>query len=152
MRADPDVNRYLGGPRMQNPEALTTRMEFYLDCYEKFGFGQCPMIWKETGELIGCSGIQPLEQTGEIEVGYSVAKKFWRMGIGYECAYAWIKYGFENAGLERIVAVAHPDNIGSWKVMEKCGMQYEATEEHYGQQCVLYAISKTQFLEKESAI
>ena len=149
MRVDPNVNKYLGGTRMQNPEAITKRLQFYMDCYEKFGFGQCAMIWKETGEMIGASGLQPLEDTGEIEVGYSLMKKFWRMGLGFECAQAWLDYGFEKAGMERIVAVADADNTGSWRIMEKCGMSFEKTAEFYGMQCKFYAISKDEFLREK---
>ena len=147
MRSPEPVNRYLGGTRMQNPEALAVRLQFYIDCYDKFGFGNCAMGLKTTGELIGTSGLQPLEDTGEIEVGYNLSEKFWRQGYGYECADGWLKYGFETCGLERIVAIAHPDNIGSWRIMEKCGMRYEKTEEHYGVDCVLYAISRNEFME-----
>jgi RimJ/RimL family protein N-acetyltransferase len=75
-RSDPEVSKYLGGQTFQNPSALKKRLDFYLDCYEKFGFGTCAMIWKPTGEMIGSSGIQPLEDTGEIEVGYSIVKEF----------------------------------------------------------------------------
>ncbi len=146
LRAPDAVNRYLGGPAMQNEEALTTRMKFYLECYEKFGFGMCVMSLKSTGEPIGSSGLQPLEETGEIEVGYNLAEKYWRQGFGYECGHAWLTYGFETAGLERIVAVAYPENKGSWRIMEKCGMHYEKTEEHYGSECVFYAISREEFL------
>lgn len=146
MRSDPDVNRYLGGPNMQNPNAVTKRMQFYRECYEKFGFGQCAILWKRTGERIGSAGLQPLENTGEIEVGYSLEKRFWRMGIGHECARAWLEYGFKEAGLQRIVAVADPANTGSWRIMEKCGMSYEKTEEFYGMPCKFYSISKHEFL------
>ncbi len=146
LRKPEAVNRYLGGERMQNAEALTARMSFYLECHEKFGFGFSTMTLKSTGEMIGTSGLQPLEDTGEIEVGYNLAEKYWRQGFGYECAHAWLKYGFEKAGLQRIVAVAYPDNIGSWRIMEKCGMRYETTEKHYGSQCVFYAISRDEFL------
>ncbi len=148
MRTDPDVYRYLGGTERQNRVEITKRLKFYIDCYEKFGFGVCAMIWKETGENIGGSGLQPLENTGEIEVGYSLKKPFWRMGIGYECANAWLKHGFENAGLERIVAVAVADNIGSWRIMEKCGMKFEGMELAYGMECRFYAISKQEFLRR----
>jgi len=146
-RSDPEVNRYLGGTLRQNPEEIAKRLEFYLDCYEKFGFGMCAMIWKETGEPIGCSGIQPLGNTGEVEVGYSLAKEFWRRGIGFECARAWLEYGFDKCGLDRIVAVAHPDNTGSRRIMEKCGMRYERSEKHYGEMCVFYAVSRDRFFE-----
>lgn len=150
MRSDPDVYRYLGGQERQNPAEITKRLDFYLDCYKKLGFGMCAMIWKETGETIGGSGLQPLEDTGEIEVGYSLKKSFWRMGIGYECANAWLKHGFENAGLERIVAVADEANIGSWRIMEKCGMAFEKKEVHYNMECKFYAISKERFLRLRS--
>ena len=148
LRADPEVNKYLGGTRMQNPEAIEKRIPFYIDCYKKYGFGMCAMIWKESGEMIGWSGLQPLEETGEIEVGYGMAKEFWGKGIGFECAKAWLGYGFNEAGLNRIVAVASPENTGSWRIMERCGMRYETTASHYGTDCVFYAVSKDEFLNK----
>ncbi len=147
MRSPDAVNRYLGGIAMQNAEALTKRLQFYISCYEKFGFGFCAMELKATGELIGTSGLQPLEDTGEIEVGYNLSEKYWRRSLGYECAYAWLDYGFNTAGLERIVAIAHPDNTGSWRIMEKCGMLYEKTELHYGMECVFYAITHEEFIQ-----
>ena len=136
LRSDEDVVRYIGGRQLQNPEAIAKRLEFYIGCYEKYGYGMCMMIWKETGEMIGWSGLQPLEETGETEVGYGMIKEFWGKGIGYECARAWLEYGFERVGLERIVAVAEPENTGSWRIMEKCGMRREKTETHYGMECV----------------
>lgn len=144
-RSDEEVIKYLGGRTLQNPEAIEKRLEFYINCYETFGFGMSAMIWKKTGEMFGWSGLQPLDGTSEIEVGYGMIKEFWGKGIGYECAMAWLKYGFETAGLERIVAVASPENTGSWRIMEKCGMKYEKTETHYGMECVFYRISKAEF-------
>lgn len=140
------VNRYLGGTALQNPEALAVRLKWYMDCYEKVGVGMCVMSLKETGEQIGSAGLQPLEDTGDIEVGYNLAEKYWRRGIGYEAAMGWLDLGFNDRDLDRIVAVAHPDNIGSWKIMEKCGMTYQRTEKHYNQDCVVYAITRDEFL------
>jgi len=145
LRSDEEVIKYLGGRKLQNPEAIEKRLQFYIDCYEKFGFGMCAMIWKATGEKIGWSGLQPLDATTDIEVGYGMIKEFWGKGIGYECALAWLKYGFETVGLEKIVAVASPENKGSWRIMEKCGMKYKKTETHYGMECVFYSISKSEF-------
>ncbi len=146
LRSDEEVIKYLGGRRLQNSEAIEKRLQFYVDCYAKFGYGMCAMIWKETDEMIGWCGLQPLEETGETEVGYGMIKEFWGKGIGYECAKAWLEYGFKTGGAERIVAVADPENTGSWRIMEKCGMKYERTDEHYGMNCVFYGISKEEFL------
>lgn len=145
LRSDSEVNKYLGGTRLQNPEAISKRLQVYIDCYEKFGFGVTAMIWKETGEMIGWSGLMPLENTEEIEVGYGMIREFWGKGIGYETALGWLDYGFNQAGLEKIVAVAEPENVGSWRIMEKCGMRYEKTESHYGIECLFYSISKEEF-------
>jgi RimJ/RimL family protein N-acetyltransferase len=144
-RADPEVNKYLGGPERQNEEALSTRIRFYIDCYERYGFSMCPMIWNATGEVIGTAGLQPLDGTDEIEVGYSMVKAYWNLGIGTEAARAWMDYGFREKGLERIVAVAQLENKASQHIMEKLGMKYEKTELHYDIDCAFYAISKAEF-------
>lgn len=148
-RSDPEVNKYLGGPARQNAKALEKRIQFYISCYDSPGFGMCAMLWKPTGEMIGAAGLQPLEDTGEIEVGYSIVREFWGMGIGTEAAHGWLNYGFTQAGLDRIVAVAVGENWASRRIMEKLGMKYEKTERHYDEECAFYAISKEEFF-KES--
>jgi ribosomal-protein-alanine N-acetyltransferase len=145
MRSDEDFVRYLGGKKLQTPEFIKKRLGFYIECYEKFGFGFCAMIYKPDNRFIGMSGLQPLEDTGEIEVGYNMMKEYWGRGIGTEAARAWLEYGFNSVGLERIVAVAQPENTGSWRIMKKLGMKYEKTETHYGIECVFYAISREEF-------
>lgn len=145
-RSDPDVNKFLGGTKLQNPEALSKRIRFYMACYDSHGYGMCAMIWKPTGEMIGSAGLQPLDGTDEIEVGYSMIKDYWGRGIGTEAARAWLEHGFCQHGLERIVAVAYTDNWASRHIMEKLGMQYKKTEFHYGAECAFYAISRGEFL------
>ena len=144
-RADPEVSRYLGGPEMSTPEFVARRLEFYLDCHRQYGFGMCAMLRKPEGEMIGWSGIQPLEDSGEIEVGYGFDRPHWGKGYATEAANAFLRYGFETAALRRIVAVASPENAGSRHIMEKLGMRYEKNVRHYGTECVLYAIAREEF-------
>lgn len=148
IRSDPEVMRFIGGKKMQNPAALEKRLQFYISCYEK-RLGIHQVIWKKNGRLIGWSGLQPLEDTGEIEVSYGMIRDYWGRGIGFETARVWLTYGFRQLGLERIVAVADKRNIGSWKIMEKLGMKFEKTTEHYGMNCVYYAISDQEYLRRE---
>ena len=150
LRADEEVSRFIGGVAMQSPEAVAKRLNFYLDCHAQYGFGPSMITLKSAGEVIGWGGLQPLEETGEIEVGYGFAKPHWGHGYATETAAAWLRYGFERAGLARIVAVADPANKASWDVMEKLGMTYETTEQHYGSECVVYAISRAEFKPRDS--
>ena len=147
MRLSEGVMKYLGGEKVQNPESLKDRLDFYISCYDQ-NIGLHAVIWKETGEMIGWSGLQPLEDSDEIEVSYGMIKKFWGKGIGFETALFWLKHGFEDLGFERIVAVADEENVGSWKIMEKLGMKFRNKEEHYEMECVVYEISKDEFFSK----
>ena len=145
LRSDEDVSRYLGGREMQTPELLDKRLDFYISCHARYGFAMGALISKADGEMIGWGGLQPLEETGEIEVGYSFAKAHWGRGYATEMAAAWLRYGFETANLARIVAVAAPENTASRRVMEKLGMRYEKNERHYNSDCVFYAIARSEF-------
>jgi [ribosomal protein S5]-alanine N-acetyltransferase len=145
-RSDPDVYRYLGGTRRQNPEKLAERLEFSIECHKKLGFGMSAAILKETSEIIGSAGLQPFGEGGEIEVGYTLIKQFWGMGLGTEAARGWLEYGFNVAGLERIVAVAVLENRASRRIMEKLGMRFEKEMTYFEEKCALYAISREEFL------
>jgi len=161
MRAKEEVSRYLGGAALQTPEFVEERLRQYLECYRRHGFGVAAVTEKPGGEMIGWGGLQPLEfgyhglppadvEAGEIEVGYAFDTPFWGKGYATEIAAACLRYGFEEVGLTRIVAVASPENSGSRHVMEKLGMKYETTGQHYGSECVLYAISRDEFTPRSS--
>lgn len=155
MRGKEEVARYLGTSALQTPEFIEERLRSYLESYRRHGFGVAAVAEKSGGVLVGWSGLQPLEfgwngersaRAGiEIEVGYGFDSPHWGKGYATEVASAWLRYGFEEAGLTRIIAVASPENRSSWRVMEKLGMKYETTEPHYGSVCVVYAISRGEF-------
>jgi ribosomal-protein-alanine N-acetyltransferase len=149
LRSDADVVRYLGGTATQTPEFTEQRLRFYMDCRERYGFSMSPAIRKSDGVFVGWGGLQPLEESGEIEVGYGFDTPYWGHGYATELAAAWLRYGFEEARLARIIAVAVPENIASRHVMEKLGMRYEKNAMHYGHDCVLYAISRDDFMPRE---
>lgn len=45
---------------------------------------------------------------------------------------AVLAHALTAVGLEGVMAVALPENVGSWRVMEKTGMRYEGTASYYG--------------------
>lgn len=146
LRSDDDVMRYIGGSSMHTPELTEKRFRFYMDCRERYGFSMSPAVRKSDGVFVGWGGLQPLEESGEIEVGYGFDKPHWGQGYATELAAAWLRYGFEEANLARIVAVADPRNTASRHVMEKLGMKYEKNALHYGHDCVFYAIAREEFV------
>jgi RimJ/RimL family protein N-acetyltransferase len=79
-------------------------------------------IWeRETGELVGDCTLFYAEDHGEWEVGYGLRRDRWGRGYATEAALACVSYGFEQLGLQRIVADVEAHNSASINVLEKCG-------------------------------
>lgn len=56
---------------------------------------------------------------------YGLAKTYWGKGIATKAAKTSVLFGFDVANLDRIIALALPENEASKKVIEKAGLQYE---------------------------
>ncbi len=59
------------------------------------------------------------------EIGWVLHPDHQSKGYASEAAYSVLKYGFETLKLHRIIATCQPENVPSWKVMEKIGMRRE---------------------------
>jgi RimJ/RimL family protein N-acetyltransferase len=143
--ADPEVMRYIpGGAR--DKSQLTERFLGQIDVrradWARLGFGMWAIVLNATGRVIGHCGLQYLPDRSDVEVFYLLDKPYWNQGFATEAAEATIHFGFERAGLKRIVALAMPENIGSRRVMEKAGMRFERNAHFYGCDAVLYSISR----------
>ena len=145
IRSDPEVMKFIGSGRPNSLEEVRTTLNRYLAHWEQHGFGRWSVDYKETDELIGWCGLCYLEDTGEVEIGYGIAKAYWGKGLASEAATASINYGFEELGLDRIVAVAWPDNASSRRIMDKLGMKYVKVTRHHDADVVYYAIKRDQY-------
>jgi ribosomal-protein-alanine N-acetyltransferase len=69
---------------------------------------------------------------GNPEIGYCLSRKYWNKGYMTEAAKAFIQY-LLNEGFTIIHITAAVDNIGSNKVIEKCGFTFVKEErlEHH---------------------
>jgi len=94
---------------------------------------------------IGWGGLQPLDGTAEIEVGYAFEQPAWGLGFATELASAVVQWGFEDRRLDRIVAVASAENSASRRVMDKLGMRYEGVRPVYGHDSVYYSLTPDAF-------
>ena len=108
--------------------------------------GYCLWWWRErsSGELVGYSGLNRDLVEGEpvVEVGWSITPRRWGEGLAPEAARAAVEWGFERAGLERIVAFILLDNLRSKRVTEKLGMVYVRDFARAGLPHALYELEK----------
>lgn len=141
--SNPEVMRYVGkGGRTKDETqaALVSMIKHW-----EHGFGMWATIYKDSGILIGRCGLCFLDNTPEVELGYTLDKPFWNMGLATEASLVSLKYGFEEVGLERIVAIAKPENFASQRVMQKVGMKYQNHAHYYNSDVVYYALSRADY-------
>ena len=100
--------------------------------YQTYGFGCFGIEHKPELNLIGQGGLSPHQFenrdgsiTDEFEVMYKLGRTYWRQGYATEASQAWVKYGFDVAGLKRLVVCPHKANIASVRVLEKLGFRIE---------------------------
>ncbi len=78
-------------------------------------------------QFIGLAGIKlGKEKYRNAEVWFKFHKDHWGKGYATETLMQLIHFGFKELDLHRIEAGCAVGNTGSWKVMEKAGMQREA--------------------------
>lgn len=131
IRADRAVMRYIGDGMPQTHNQVKELLIEIEKHWIAYGFGRWAITLKPSDEIIGLCGLNFLEKSDEIEIGYLLSKPFWGKGIATEASRACLRYGFENINLERIVAVAYPENSASRKVLEKIGLKYVKTARFY---------------------
>jgi len=144
--ADPAVMHYItdGAPRPPGHiEAAVPRV--VPSGREHLGLGFRATAPTETGEFMGWFILKHLLDTGEVEVGFRLKKKFWNQGFSTEAGRALIHHGFETLGLERIIAIVRPDNLASQAVIKKIGLAYEDKRVFHGMQCLYFSLDRSDF-------
>jgi RimJ/RimL family protein N-acetyltransferase len=124
LNQDPDVTKYTHDPDKDLALASEILTKTIIPQYILYNHGRWAVHLKPTLEFLGWCGLKYRSELNEIDLGYRFKKAAWGKGYATEAAYASIKYGFTKLGLQRIVGRAEINNIGSWKVLEKCGMNY----------------------------
>ena len=118
---DPLVMQYIGdgtwgGGMDKVIKALASNIASYKD-----GLGYCSVVQKSNNEVVGDAGLAILKETGEIEIGYLLRQDLWGQGFGIEIIQGLLEYGFQRLNLDKIVAVAHPENNASIGLLKKFG-------------------------------
>jgi RimJ/RimL family protein N-acetyltransferase len=78
-----------------------------------------------SGELIGHMVFHPWVAPRTHEIGWVFGTRHHRQGYATEAARSLLACAFEGLGCRRVIATCQPENVASWRVMEKLGMRRE---------------------------
>jgi RimJ/RimL family protein N-acetyltransferase len=139
--ADPEVARYLPGPNVTPLERTERLFQHFTSHWQHHGYGEWAVIDCETGAFLGQCGLNHIEDLGETELDYALARSAWGRGLATEAAQAAVNFAFEMAGLTRLIGFVIPEHAASRRVLERLGFVYECDTHYWGVDLVRYGLS-----------
>ena len=121
-------------------EVAKRTIEHFIDEWQERGFGPWAVIEKASQNLLGHCGLRYLPEFDAVEVLYALDDSAWGKEVATEAAMASLNFGFTQLNLERIIALALPENGASRRVMEKISLQYVKMTMFKGYEVVFYEI------------
>jgi ribosomal-protein-alanine N-acetyltransferase len=137
---DPEVTRWIP------PYPTLEHTRRALDLHVAAARAGRPAFWavveRSSGDLIGDAGLAPLDGGPDLELGYTLGRRWWGRGYATEAASACVAEAFGPIGAGRVVALIRPENVASIAVAEKLGLAHEGRRTaHGGAEHLLYAAS-----------
>lgn len=122
LNSNPIVMQYTGDVPFENLQGAEDLMLNYAD-YHKFGFGRWTVLRKSDGAFLGWCGLKQ-RTPDEVDLGYRFLQEEWGKGYATEAALKTMEVGYQYFGLDEVIAQCDHRNIGSKRVMEKCGFTF----------------------------
>jgi RimJ/RimL family protein N-acetyltransferase len=123
---EPSFIRFIGDRGVRTPDdARAYIRRGPIASYDRFGFGLLLVTLREVGTPIGICGLLKRDTLDDVDVGFAFLPAYWSEGYGFESASAVIEDGWKTFRLPRIVAITHPDNAASIRLLDKLGFGFE---------------------------
>jgi RimJ/RimL family protein N-acetyltransferase len=123
--ADPEVTRWVGDENPLSREAAWRNMAYFMGHWLLRGFGSWALEERETGKVVGRTGLYRPEAWPGLEVGWLVGREHWGRGFAPEAGRASMEWAREELGADHIISLIEDANERSARVAEKLGMTVE---------------------------
>ena len=119
--SDPTVYKYEPG----EPISLDYSVQVVKERSETMDFWAIEL--KESRKMIGHLYFKQIEpaEFRTWELGYIVNPAYQRKGYATEATATLLRKAFKEKGIHRVFANCNPENLASWKVLEKVGLRRE---------------------------
>jgi RimJ/RimL family protein N-acetyltransferase len=127
-RSDAEVCRYQSWAPGSVDDALSFITELQSVAFDTQGtWFQLAVRLREADLLIGDIGVHfPVDQPGQVEIGFTVAPGHQRRGLGTEAVRGLLDHIFGPLGKHRVFASVDPRNEASIALLRSVGMRQEA--------------------------
>lgn len=149
--SNPEVMKYIGMPPVSDINESKKIIELIRQQYIDNGVGRLAVVEKDSGLLIGWSGLKLLTQEingykNVYDLGYRFLPEFWGKGYALEAAKASLDFGFNDLNIDTIYAHAHSENEGSNHILRKLGFEKTGEFTEPDGICFWYELKRDKFL------
>lgn len=140
-----EVKKWIPNESYADVEEARGAIKFYVDCVNG---RRLPYVLaaelKETGELIGDTGVNEVEgNSNEVEIGYGICKRHSGNGYATELLKAMTQFITETFGINILYGRVMRGNNASVRVLEKNGYtfvreEFGAEDDPYGRGMLIY--------------
>jgi ribosomal-protein-alanine N-acetyltransferase len=142
LRSDAQVNRYIDRPKANSIEDAREFINKILHSPSDQSVYWAISLRREQ-KLIGAICVWNIsKEDSRAEIGYELLPDYHGQGIMQEAMTAVIDHGFRNMGLRSIVAVLHPENIKSVKLLERNNFLINTEQKDQLENMVVYSLTK----------
>jgi len=137
IKGDPGVFAVmLGGVR--GPARVAEELAADISAWGALGYGIWAVREADTGAFRGLTGLQARPDGRGVALRFAFGQQAQGRGLAREAAGAALRFGHDQAGLARIVAVARDENFASRQVLGGIGMTEVERFMQGGYEMVLY--------------
>ncbi|MCB1022973.1 MAG: GNAT family N-acetyltransferase [Acidobacteria bacterium] len=143
----PSFIKYIGDRGVRTIEQSIDFIESrYRKSYAENGFGLNLVEIKPAGgdktlTPIGICGFVKRDTLPDVDIGFAFLPDFEKKGYAFETADAMMKFGKEELGLTRVLAITTRDNKSSQSLLKKLGFEYEKNVKMSGDDEELFLFS-----------
>lgn len=153
MNRRPEVMQYITG-QPETREQTAAAVARVQRSWTVLGTSWWAFIAVASGRVVGAGCIQyarrdatlPADllslRTNPLEIGWRLHPDFWHVGLASEAAARMATFAFDTLAAPGIIAVRHPENAASGRVMDRLGMRYRGLEMWYGERLATHELSR----------
>lgn len=151
MNSDARVMHYITG-QTETLEQTRASIERVQARWAEWGYSWWAFIDRDSGEIVGAGAIQHLDRDASmpLEIGWRLKPAHWGRGLASEAAQHMAAFAFDTLRAPQLLAVCHPDNHASARVMQRLGMRYRGIERWYARDCATYAITADEWRTRQA--
>ncbi|HTR31505.1 MAG TPA: GNAT family N-acetyltransferase [Puia sp.] len=132
MAQEPETFRYIKKLRVMTDTEYQEFLRFKLEQIRlKTGYHWA--VWlKRDGSFVGAVNLNPIGDTGRLQIGCQLKREFWGQGFATELTKRVLQFALREAGLTEVYGVFEKDNVVSRRLLGKLGFACIETKTEQG--------------------